>query len=176
MTKKINYKYLTAQIDILKKSATDHRNHNKPGQRRFWMYDFLRDVYRVYRHFESLGVSEKVARKIVKRLKLPIKRKSHLIRVLIEASVGTEDNRTKIKWTNALRYAFGWLQQPERLAWFFEVNGGIAGCVTKYAFLQQARLGKTPHSHAASSVPPAAQSVQMPMPSTRVADCATDEV
>lgn len=158
MTEKISNKYLTTQLDFLKKSASQHRNNNKPGRRRFWMYGYLQDVYTVFRASKSQGNSKKAAERIVKRLNLPIKRNSHLIRVLIEASVGTEDNRTKIKWANALRYAFGWLQQPERLEWFFDVNGGIAGSAAKFAALQKARRQKNTQSVPASSELPAAQS------------------
>lgn len=162
MTEKINNKYLTTQIVVLKKSAIHHRNNIKPGRRRFWMYGYLRDVYRVYRHFQSLGVSKKVVRKIVTRLKLPIKIKSHLLRALIEASAGAEDNRTKIKWANALRYAFGWLQEPERLEWFFGVNGGIAGSAAEFAFLQKARRERKLQKQSASSDPATAQIASMP--------------
>jgi hypothetical protein len=64
---------------------------------------------------------------------LSIKRKSHPIRVLIEASAGREDARQKSRWGQALKYAFGWRQPAKRLKWFFKVNGGIAGSARKYA-------------------------------------------
>jgi len=54
-----------------------------------------------------------------------MQRKSHPIRVLIEASAGPEDNRAKSRWTQALKYAYGWRQPAKRLKWFFEVGGGI---------------------------------------------------
>ena len=103
------------------------------------MYPYLQDVYAVFLEIQAKGISKKAARRIVKFQKMPIKRNSHLLRVLIEASAGAEDNRTKIKWASALRYAFGWLQQPERLKWFFSVNGGLAGCASKFSDLQKAR-------------------------------------
>lgn len=133
MTEKIGHEYIIKKIKVLKKSATRHRTNNTPGQRRYWMYLYLRDVYEVFLDLHSRGASEKTARRIAKLLKLRIRRKSHLIRVLIEATAGAEDNRAKIKWTNALRYAHGWLQRPDRLEWFFEVNKGIAGCAKKQA-------------------------------------------
>lgn len=161
MAEKITNKYLEAQIEALKKSENHHRNNNKPGRRRFWMYGYLRDVYRVFRVLQTQGVAKKAARRIVKQLELPIKIKSHLLRVLIEASAGAEDNRTKIKWASALRYAFGWLQQPEKLEWFFDVNGGIAGSAAKFSALRKARRQKKSQTTPASSEPPSAQSASV---------------
>jgi hypothetical protein len=93
----------------------------------------LADVYRVYRDLRSRRIAKKSTRRIRKICKLSIKKESHPIRVLIEASAGPEDARQKSRWTQALKYAFGWLQLPERLEWFFSVNGGIAGSARRYA-------------------------------------------
>jgi hypothetical protein len=71
-----------------------------------------------------------------------MRKNSHPIRILIEASAGGEDNRTKSRWTQALKYAHGWLQPPERLKWFFTVNGGISGSAGKYAKLQRAKTSE----------------------------------
>jgi hypothetical protein len=66
-------------------------------------------------------------------MQLSIRKNAHPIRILIEASAGAEDNRTKSRWTQALKFAFGWRQPAKRLKWFFKVNGGIAGSARKYA-------------------------------------------
>ena len=153
MSTKITDKYLIKTVQLLKNSATRHRSNNKPGQRRYWMYPYLQDVYEVFRDVQSQGISKKVGRRIEKLLKPPIKKKSHVIRVLIEASAGAEDNRTKIKWASALRYAFGWLQPATRLEWFFGVNGGIAGCAAKFAFLEAARRQQKLQKETSSSAP-----------------------
>ena len=162
MSKNLSDKYLIKKIDQLKKSAFEHRNNNKPGQRRYWMHPYLKLVYEVFRDFRSKGISKKAAPQIVKLLKLPIRRKSHMLRVLIEASAGVEDNRTKIKWANALRYAFGWLQPATRLEWFFRVNGGIAGCAAKFAFLKAARRQRKLKKEPSSSDISNAQSASLP--------------
>jgi len=70
---------------------------------------------------------------------LSIRNNSHPIRILIEASAVAEDNRTKSRWTQALKYAYGWRQPGKRLKWFFKTNGGIAGSARKYADLQARR-------------------------------------
>jgi hypothetical protein len=72
-------------------------------------------------------------RRIAKLFKLSIQRKSHPLRILIEASAGPEEARQKSRWSQALKYAFGWRQSAKRLKWFFKVNGGISGCASKYA-------------------------------------------
>jgi hypothetical protein len=98
----------------------------------------LIDVYQVYLEFRSRGIARKATRRIAKRMDLSIRRNSHPIRILIEASAVGEDNRTKSRWTQALKFAFGWRQRPERLKWFFKVTGGIAGSARKYAINRRA--------------------------------------
>jgi hypothetical protein len=78
-------------------------------------------------------------RRIAKLFHLSIKKKSHPIRILIGASAGQEDARQKSRWTQALKYAYGWQQPANRLKWFFKRTGGIAGCARKYADLQVRR-------------------------------------
>jgi hypothetical protein len=103
------------------------------------MYKYLADIYRVYRDLRSRRVARKSTRRIAKLFKLSIQRKSHPIRILIEASAGPEDARQKSRWTQALRYAFGWRLPAAQLKWCFEKTGGISGCARKYADLQARR-------------------------------------
>ena len=97
------------------------------------MYRYLRDVYQVYLDLRSRRIARTASWRIAKLFKLSIKKNSHPIRILIEASAGPEDSRQKSRWTQALRYAFGWQQPAKRLKWFFQVNGGIAGSAAKLA-------------------------------------------
>ena len=161
MGKHVSDKYLIKRIDDLKRSALEHRNNNKPGRRRYWMYPYLQDVYALFREFQSRGISRKAGRRIIRLLHLSLRKKSHVLRALIEASAGPEDNRTKIKWASALRYAYGWLQPPERLDWFFGVNEGIAGCAAKFAFLRAARRQEKGRIEANLSDQSSAQSVSV---------------
>jgi hypothetical protein len=123
----------------LRKSADKHRNDNRPGKRRFGLYRYLRDVYQAYLDLRSRRIARKATRRIAKIYKLSTRRKTHPIRILIEASAGPEDNRAKSRWTQALKYAYGWRQPAKRLKWFFEEAGGIAGSARKYADLQASR-------------------------------------
>ncbi len=123
----------------LKKSAAKHRADIRPGKRRFGIYKYLTDIYRIYLELRSRRIARKATRRIAKRMHLSIRRNSHPIRILIEGSAVAEDNRTKSRWTQALKYAFGWSQRPERLNWFFKECGGIAGTARKYADLKGRR-------------------------------------
>src|SRR5450759_3506020 len=139
MSTNITDEYLRKIIRTLKQSAMKHRSDIRPGKRRFGLYRYLRDVYELYLDLRSRRVARKAAQRIAKICKLSTQRKSHPIRILIEASAGPEDNRAKSRWTQALRYALGWQQPAKRLKWFFQVNGGIAGSARKYAVLQARR-------------------------------------
>jgi len=135
----ITDKYLRKKVWMLRKSADKHRNDTRPGRRRFGVYRYLTDVYEVYLEFRSRRIARKATRRIGKRMHLSIRNNSHPIRILIEASAVAEDNRTKSRWTQALKYAYGWRQRPERLNWFFKECRGIAGSARKCADLQARR-------------------------------------
>jgi hypothetical protein len=139
MSTNITDEYLRKIINTLKQSAVKHRGDTRPGKRRFGIYKYLADVYQVYRNLRSRRIAKKSTRRISKISKLSLKKKSHPIRILIEASAGPEDARQKSRWSQALKYAFGWRQSAKRLKWFFKVNGGISGSARKYADLQVRR-------------------------------------
>ena len=130
---KVSGKYLRRKIRVLKSSALTHRRDFRPGQRRFGLYLFLRDIYECYLDLRSRRIANRAARRIAKVLELSLRKKAHPIRVLIEAADGVEDPRQMSRWTQALKFAFGWRQPAEKLERFFEINGGIAGCARKYA-------------------------------------------
>jgi hypothetical protein len=120
-----------------------HRSDIRPGRRRFGIYKYLADVYQVYRDLRSRRIARTASRRIAKLFKLSIKKKSHPIRILIEASAGPEDARQKSRWTQALRYAFGWRLPAAQLKWCFEETGGISGCAAKYAAKNEIALRKS---------------------------------
>jgi hypothetical protein len=138
----VDNKYLQEKVWALRKSAEKHRNDTRPGRRRFGVYKYLTEIYRTYVDLRSRRIAKKATRRIAKRMHLGTRRNSHPIKILIEASAGAEDNKTKSRWLRALLYAHGWRQQPERLIWFFSVNGGISGAAGKYAKLQRAKRSK----------------------------------
>ena len=139
MSTRITDEYLRKIIRTLKKSAARHRSDIRPGKRRFGIYKYLTDVYQVFLEFRSTRKAKTATRRIAKISKLSIQRKSHPIRVLIEASAGLEDARQKSRWSQALKYAYGRRQSAERLEWFFQTNGGISGCARKHTGLHARR-------------------------------------
>ena len=128
--------YLRKIIRTLKKSAAKHRGDTRPGKRRFGVYRYLRDVYQVYLDLRSRRIARTASRRIAKLFKLSIKKKSHPIRILIEASAGPEDPRQKSRWSQALKYVYGWRLPATKLKWSLRKNGGISGCARKYAELK----------------------------------------
>jgi len=142
MSTRITDEYLRKIIRTLKNSAAKHRGDTRPGKRRFGLYRYLRDVYELYRDLRSRRIARKATRQIAKHLQLPIQKKSHPIRILIEASAGPEDARQKSRWTQALKYAFGWRQPARKLKWFFRMNGGVAGAAAKFAINNGIRMNR----------------------------------
>jgi hypothetical protein len=143
MSTRTTDEYLRKIIRTLKESASKHRSDIRPGKRRFGLYRYLRDVYELYLDLRSRRIARKVTRQIAKHLRLPIQKKSHPIRILIEASVGPEDARQKSRWTQALKYAFGWRQPARKLKWFFRLNGGVAGAAAKFAINNGIRMNRS---------------------------------
>lgn len=133
MITKINDKYLRAKIKMLKKSAKEHRRNFRAGKRRFGLCDYLADIYACYLELQSHGIAKKAGRRIIRLLHLSIQKRSHPIRVLIEASAGAEDKRQKSRWTQALLYVLGWKVGPEKVTQYLRFPGGIAGCAKKQA-------------------------------------------
>jgi hypothetical protein len=129
----MNDKYLWKIIGTLKKSALKHRGDIRPGRRRSGLQRYLKDVYEIFVDFRSKRIANKATRRIAELLRLPVRDNTHPIRILIEASAGPEDNRAKSRWTQALKYAHGWLTLPDRLDWFFQLHGGISGTAAKLA-------------------------------------------
>ncbi len=99
---------------------------------RFAFYDYLAAVFELYVQLRRTKQAKKAARLIAKMFELRTQKRTHLIRVIIDAT-STADNKTKSRWTRALRYAW-----RERKAWtdlksFLRENGGPAGCAEQFA-------------------------------------------
>jgi hypothetical protein len=99
---------------------------------RFAFYSYLGAVFELYVQLRRTKQAKKASRLIAKLFQLRTQKRSHLIRVIIDAT-STADNKTKSRWTRALRYAW-----RKRRAWcnltkFLRENGGPAGCAEKFA-------------------------------------------
>jgi hypothetical protein len=101
---------------------------------RFAFYDYLAAVFELYIRLRRAKQAKKVTTLIAKVFGLRNQKRSHPIRVIIEAS-STADPKTRSRWTRALKYAW-----RERKTWtdlksFLRENGGPAGCAKQFAAL-----------------------------------------
>ena len=134
--------FILREIDRLRICAIKHRRNVRAGKKRGGLRRYLTEVYRSYLNLRSNGIGESAKRRIEKLLQLPTNRSSHLLLILIWASAPKEDPRQKSRWSQALIFAYGWRQRPERLDYFFGINGGIYGCSRKQALLNASRPPK----------------------------------
>ena len=95
MARKITDGYLREKVKILKKSMLKHQSDMRPGRRRVWLHGYLTDVFRIFLEFKSRRFAKSATRRMAKIFNLPIGKKSHPVRILIEASAGREDSRAK---------------------------------------------------------------------------------
>ena len=147
-------KYLRDDINCLRGSA----RHNLRGPEKR-VLDYLCDVYGVFLKLETKGRATKAARRIAQAWNLSIREKTHLARVLIEASAGTQREGVKEQWAYALRFAIGWNQPAARLKWFVGSNDGIAGCACEFEFLRICRRRKSLRNMGVMSYPLATNTV-----------------
>jgi hypothetical protein len=99
---------------------------------RFAFYDYLTVVFELYVQLRRTKHAKKSATHIARLFGLRNQRRTHPIRVIIDAT-SSADLKTRSRWTRALRYAW-----RERRAWrdlesFLSENGGPAGCTEKFA-------------------------------------------
>jgi hypothetical protein len=87
---------------------------------------------RPLRSTEANETGKKVAIRIVKLFGLRKQRQAHPIRVIIDAT-STTDDKTKSRWTRALRYAWRERKTWTDLKMFLRENGGPAGCAARFA-------------------------------------------
>jgi hypothetical protein len=99
---------------------------------RFAFYDYLDAAFEFYVQLRRTKKAKKAARLIAKLFGLRNQKRTHPIRLIIDAT-STADNKTKSRWTRALQYAW-----RERRTWtdftsLLRENGGPAGCAEKFA-------------------------------------------
>jgi len=99
---------------------------------RFAFYDYLVAVFELYVQLRRTKQAKKAATLIAKLFELQTQKRSHLIRVIIDAT-STADNKTKSRWTRALRYAWRGRTTWTDLTAFLHENGGPAGCAKQFA-------------------------------------------
>ena len=105
---------------------------------RFAFYDYLASVFELHVQLRRTKQAKKATTLIAKLFGLRSQRRTHLIRVIIDAT-STAEIKTKSRWNRALRYAW-----RERKTWtdlksFLRKNGGPAGCARRFAAIRTAK-------------------------------------
>jgi len=102
---------------------------------RFAFYDYLVAVFDFYLRLRQKHQAKATARRIANLFDLRNRKHAHPIRVMIDAT-STADNKTKSRWTRALRYAWRDRREWRDLKAFLQENGGPAGCATQFAAIK----------------------------------------
>ena len=98
-------------------------------------YNYLNGVWTLYAAWKKENTRKENKRIAARLYDLKIRKNTHTIRAIIDASAKDEDPGVKSKWTRALQFAARHSQEIEEpgLVKFLEVNGGVAGCAKKGA-------------------------------------------
>jgi hypothetical protein len=99
---------------------------------RFAFYEYLAAVFELYVQLRRRNQAKPSARRIAKLFGFRKQKRSHCIRVLIDAT-STTDLKTRSRWTRALRYAWRERKTWKDLDAFLRENGGPAGCAEQFA-------------------------------------------
>jgi len=99
---------------------------------RFAFYDYLAAVIELYVQLRRTKQAKGAANRIAKLCGFRSQKRTHPIRVIIDAT-STADNKTKSRWTRALRYAWFKRKTWRDLKTFLRENGGPAGCAEQFA-------------------------------------------
>jgi hypothetical protein len=99
---------------------------------RFAFYDYLAAVFDFYVQLRRTKQAKKAATLIAKLFLRLNQKRTHAIRVILDAT-STADNKTKSRWSRALRYAWHERKTWTDLGSFLRENGGPAGCATQFA-------------------------------------------
>jgi hypothetical protein len=99
---------------------------------RFAFYDYLAAAFELYVQLRRTKQAKKATRLIAKMFGLRNQKRTHPIRVIIDAT-STADNKKKSRWTRALRYAWYKRRKWRDLKTFLRENGGPAGCAEQFA-------------------------------------------
>jgi hypothetical protein len=102
------------------------------ARNRFAFYDYLAAVFELYVQLRRTKQAKSWARRIAKLFGLQNQKRSHCIRVIIDAS-STADLKTRSRWTRALKYAWRERKTWKDLGSFLRENGGPAGCASQFA-------------------------------------------
>ena len=119
----------------LRKTIDDLRELERKcfaARSRFAFYDYLAAVFELYVQLRRTNQAKPSARRIAKLFGLRNQKRSHCIRVIIDAT-STADLKTRSRWSRALQYAWHERKASKDLRTFLRENGGPAGCADQFA-------------------------------------------
>jgi hypothetical protein len=131
----------------LRKTLDDLRELEREcfaARSRFAFYDYLAAVFELYVQLRRRIQAKPSARRIAKLFGRRKQKRTHLIRVMIDAT-STADLKTKSRWSRALRYAWQERKTWKDLGSFLHENGGPAGCAEQFAAINSS--GRYPGLH-----------------------------
>jgi hypothetical protein len=101
------------------------------GRHRF--YPYLIAVYGTYQKWKDDGISKKMSRRLLKRIRVPRRKGTTAARILIDATCSALNQKQKSRWSRALEFASMKNVSPNNLLAFLNTNAGIAGCARSAA-------------------------------------------
>ena len=123
----------------LRKTITDLKSLERKcfaSRSRFAFYDYLAAVFELYVQLRRRNQSKPLARRIAKLFGLRTGKRTHAIRVIIDAT-STADIKTMSRWSRALRYAWHERKTWKDLGSFLRENSGPAGCAKQFAAIRK---------------------------------------
>ena len=123
----------------LRKTIDDLRELERKcfaARNRFAFYDYLAVVFELHVQLRRRNQAKPSARRIAKLFELREHKRTHLIRVIIDAT-STTDLKTRSRWSRALRYAWHERRKWTDLDAFLRENGGPAGCARQFAAIRK---------------------------------------
>jgi hypothetical protein len=109
------------------------------SRQRFVFYEYLEAVYEFYARLRRTNKAKISAGRIATLFGIRTQKRTHSIRVIIDAT-SVSDEKTKSRWSRALRYAWRKRNRWKSLKAFFRLNGGPAGSAVKFAALHPRTL------------------------------------
>lgn len=106
---------------------------------RFEIYNFLREIYRVYLDWRRHKTAKRSSRDLAHELGIVLRDGMSPIRVLIEATLPSADLKQKSRWVRALEYIASEDVPARQFKIFIRANGGLAGCARLAARVSRKR-------------------------------------
>ena len=100
----------------------------RAGSSRFKSYGCLVAVYRTYKEWKDLKISNKMAGHLAKSFKTPRRKGTSPVRTLIDVTFPALDAKQKSRWSRALEFAALTKARPDQLPNLLKNHSGIAGC------------------------------------------------